>query len=424
MTPFIPTAYCTKDSFTLIKDIQEVSTQDSFMVSCDFCSLFTNIPLSETIDIAVKLILENKKDLKFSENELTKLFRFARAQTHFWFHGKIFDQVDGVATCSPLGPASVNLFMGYFEQKWLESDDGRLVKFYRKYVDDIFCLFENEHQAQTFLNFLNIQHPNLKFTIEKEYMKQLPFLDVLNTRSDRLTTSVYRKSTFTGLLQNYNSFVPFTYKEGLIKTLIDRTFCLNKIWVGFHLDLEKQTVILQKNEYPPKLIDKSAYRYFSKKIINKPNETDPVKINDKIRYFKLPFTGKFSKFTENKLQKLTKQFCKEGTNIKIVFSTFKLASLFSTKDKVPYGLKSYVAYKFLCSSTRTHEHLETDKSSNIYRHLLENPKCKSICDENCFSILDSARTKYTLKLKEGRHIKWLKPSLNKQAKCILPSILL
>ena len=374
------------------------------MVSYDVCSLFTNIPLSETIDIAVKLILENKEDLKFSENELTKLFRFATAQTHLYFDGKIFDQVDGVAMGSPLGPALANLFMGYYEQKWLESDQGRLVKFYHRYVDDIFCLFENEHQAQTFLDFLNIQHPNLKFTIEKEHMKQLPFLDVLNTRSDRLTTSVYRKST--GLLQNYNSFVPFTYKKGLIKTLIDRTFRLNNRWVGFHLDLEKLKVILQKNEYPPKLIDKSVYRYLSK-------------------------------FTENKLEKLTKQFCKEGTNIKIVFSTFKLASLFSTKDKVPYGLKSYVVYKFLCAgcnasyvgetyrhiSTRTHEHLETDKSSNIYQHLLKNLQCKSICDESCFSILESARTKYTLKLKEGMYIKWLNSSLNKQVKCILPSIL-
>ena len=208
LTPLIPTAYCTK------------------------------VPLSETIDIPVKLILENKKDLRFSENELTKLFRFATAQTHFYFDGKIFDQVDGVAMGSPLGPSLANLFMGYYEQKWLESDHGRLVQFYRRYVDDIFCLFENEHQAQTFLDFLNIQHPNLKFTIEKEHMKQLPFLDVLNTRSDRLTTSVYRKSTFTGLLQNYNNFVPFTYKKGLIKTLIDRTFRLNNTWVGFHLDLE------------------------------------------------------------------------------------------------------------------------------------------------------------------------------------------
>ena len=214
------------------------------------------------------------------------MFRFATVQTHFYFDGKTFDQVDEVAMGSPLGPALANLFMGYCEQKWLESDHRRLVKFY---VEDIFCLFENEHQAQTFLDFLNIQHPNLKFTIEKEHMKQLPFLDVLNTRSDRLTISVYRKSTFTGLLQNYNSFVPFTYKKGLIKTLINRTFRLNNTWVGFHLDLEKLKVILQKNEYPPKLIDKSVYRYLSKKIIKKPSETDPVKTNDNIRYFKLPF---------------------------------------------------------------------------------------------------------------------------------------
>ena len=81
-------------------------------------------------------------------------------------------------------------------------------------------------------------------------MKQLPFLDVLNTRSEILITSVYRKSTFTGLLQNWNGFVPFTYKKGLIKTLIDRTFPLNNTWDGFHLDLEKLKVILQKNQIP------------------------------------------------------------------------------------------------------------------------------------------------------------------------------
>ena len=50
-------------------------------------------------------------------------------------------------------------------------------------------------------------------------MKQVPFLDSLNTRLDRLITSVSRKSTFTGFLQNYNSFAPF-------KTLIDRTLPL------------------------------------------------------------------------------------------------------------------------------------------------------------------------------------------------------
>ena len=100
LTPSTPLAHLKKDSFTFIKDIQEVSTQDSFMVSYDVCDLFSNIPLS--------IILENKKDLKFSENELTKLFRFATSQMHFYFDAKIFHQVDGVAMGSPLGPALAN----------------------------------------------------------------------------------------------------------------------------------------------------------------------------------------------------------------------------------------------------------------------------------------------------------------------------
>ena len=71
----------------------------------------------------------------------------------------------------------------------------------------------------TFLHFLNIQHLNFNFTVEKEYMKQLPCFDVLNTRSGRLITNVYRKSTLIGHLQNYNSFVPFTHKKGVTETL-------------------------------------------------------------------------------------------------------------------------------------------------------------------------------------------------------------
>ena len=94
---------------------------------------------------------------------------------------------------SPLGPAMAKLFLGYKEQKWLGSNHGRLVKFYLRYKDDIFCL---QHQTLTFRNFLNIQHPNLNLTIEKEHMKQHLFLDVLNTCSDRIIISGYRKSKF------------------------------------------------------------------------------------------------------------------------------------------------------------------------------------------------------------------------------------
>ena len=75
------------------------------MVSNNFYSFFTNIPLNKTIDIPVKLILEYNN----SENEITKLFLLTTSQTHLYFDGKIFDQVDGVAMTSPLRPALANL---------------------------------------------------------------------------------------------------------------------------------------------------------------------------------------------------------------------------------------------------------------------------------------------------------------------------
>ena len=175
LTPFIPTAHCTKGSFTFIKDIQEIITKDAFMVTYDVCSLFTDTLLSETIDISVTWILKYKKYLKFSENELTELFCFPTSQPHFYFEEKIFNQVDWVIMGSLLGPTLANLLFGYYEQKWLEFGHGRLVKFHCRYEDNIFFVFESKHQALTFFGFLNIQNPNLNFTIEKEHTKQTIF---------------------------------------------------------------------------------------------------------------------------------------------------------------------------------------------------------------------------------------------------------
>ena len=79
-------------------------------------TLFTNIPLSEVIDIGVNLIFENSSDVKFAKHELQKLFRTATSGTHFIFNGSIFDQVDDVAMGSPLAPVQANLFMGFLEQ--------------------------------------------------------------------------------------------------------------------------------------------------------------------------------------------------------------------------------------------------------------------------------------------------------------------
>ena len=39
--------------------------------------------------------------------------------------------------------------------------------------------------------------------------------------------------------------------------------------------------------------------------------------------------------------------------------------------------------------------------------------CLNACSRDCFSILDTARAKYQLHIKESLFISWLKPTLNK-----------
>ena len=64
------------------------------MVSFDVESLFTNIPLNECIDPAVKYVSDGNPDVKLSNNELKDFFHFATSRTHFLFKGSFYDQID------------------------------------------------------------------------------------------------------------------------------------------------------------------------------------------------------------------------------------------------------------------------------------------------------------------------------------------
>ena len=85
----------------------------TFIVSYDVPSLFTNIPLQETTDIAINLIFNHNPNLNITRKEIKKLFLFGRSQAHFIFNSKFFNQIDGVAVGSPLAPFLANIFMGF-----------------------------------------------------------------------------------------------------------------------------------------------------------------------------------------------------------------------------------------------------------------------------------------------------------------------
>ena len=66
------------------------------------------------------------------------------------------------------------------------------------------------------------------------------------------------------------------------------------------------------------------------------------------------------------------KYCKD-LNVKIIFSPFKLSTMFSPKDFVPGSLKSSVVYQFSCVSCgarcigETNRHFNTSVNEHLFR---------------------------------------------------------
>ena len=249
-------SFCIQDSFTfaeLIRQFDPTSDQ-SFLCSFDICSLFTNVPLDETVRICADTLYSGKFiSPDFPKAVFIELMQMDTSGVEFSFNNTMYRQNDGIAIVSPLGPVVLaNIFVGYNENKLF--DFSVKPQFYKRYVDDTFAIFENEAECDEFFNILNSLNPALKFTSEKEESESLAFLDVKIQKSDSIfITSVYRKPTFIGQYIRWDSFGPYKRKKNLISTLVHRAvrICSKSL---LQQELENIRVILRDNGYPESII--------------------------------------------------------------------------------------------------------------------------------------------------------------------------
>ena len=177
---------------------------------------------SETIEILAEKAFKddwfNKEyDLNITKTDLMELLEIATKNQLFQFEGNLYEQVDGVAMGSPLGPLMANAFMCNIEEEL--KNQNKMPVFYKRYVDDTLSKMPDVSSASEFLLTLNEIHPSLSFTMELEDNGKLPFLGmVIIKNGPRLDTKVYVKPTDTGLLLHYQSHVDVKYKHSLPKT--------------------------------------------------------------------------------------------------------------------------------------------------------------------------------------------------------------
>ena len=295
-------------------------------------------------------------------------------------------------------------------------------------MDDTFLLFREESHVQPFLNYLNVQHNNIKFTCETEIDNQISFLDVkIHKTNDKFNTELYRKPTYTGQTTNFNSFVPFLYKLNLVKILIYRAFHISSNY--FYLDLEFKNIIniLNKNGFKTGLIEKCIRNFLNSR--GKTKETTSTVEKDKV-FVKLPYCGNQSFKIRRNLTELLMKFYPQ-IKIQIVFTNnFSVSSFFHLKDKMPDRLRSSLVYKYQCDrcnsvyigktlrhfsvrisehrglSYRTNKPLLSPPFSSIRNH---NQSCEVKPDN--FKIIASGQSNLELLIKESILTKQIKPNI-------------
>ena len=328
------------------------------------------------------------------------MLSFTLKQNHFLFDGKVYNQVDGVAMGSPLGPVMANIFMCELERKALEQYNGTLPSLYRRYVDDTFLVFNTRSDMLSFFKWMNKQDPSITFTKEEEQDNKLSFLDVLLTRTTdgSIVTSIYRKPTFSGLYMKWDSFVPKSHKKGLVNCLVFRS-----------------------NGYPANFIDSIVHRSV-KQISKQFSNTDviqPYGPHKRRVYLCLPYVGelatnKFARQIRRLIAKIAP--CVE---LRLVFrAAQKLSCLTRLKLKLNVLSRSGVVYQISCTQCeafyvgktkrrleqRVQEHSQQGYSS-LYKH--SSDLCHQI-DYSNPAVISVDNNDYRLQIKEALKIKDLK----------------
>ncbi|XP_078361337.1 uncharacterized protein LOC144645655 [Oculina patagonica] len=432
LQPLSYNRYTITDTFEFANEIRELKIKDSdVLVSYDVSSLFTNVPLEETMQILADKAFTNNwfnetHHLNLSRSDLVDLLRASTKDQLFQFNGQLYEQTDGVAMGSPLGPLLANVFMGYIEET-LERE-GKMPSFYKRYVDDTLTIMPDLTSATTFLQVLNNCHPSVNFTMETEKDRVLPFLGMqLLNRAPNIETKVYIKPTNTGLLLHYQSHVDIRYKRGLLKTMLDRAYRLSSCWTYFSEECDRLKALFSRLKYPEQLINTTVRCFVSSKTedrqpIPATGESPTVRIV-------LPFKDQDSAdFVRKQLNDLSH---KTRTVIQPVFVCNKIEQKLKVQEKKPPIVNQQcVVYRFQCDLcdasyvgyTLRHLHQRVDehknKTSSIGKHYGDK-HCIAPKDlDKQFHVIKKCKNKFDCLVHEMLVIRELSPSLNVQSDSI------
>ena len=390
--------------------------EDVEWFSADVVALFTNVPLEEAIEVMVEELyrLEDEQHPVTKETFKALLLLATRNITFTAPDGSEWNQVDGCAMGSQLGPALANIWMAKkIDGKVKEELENGL---YYRYVDDTLATAKKADMP-AILHNLNKIHEKLQFTMETlDDNKELAFLDIkLRLEGNRTTTTqVYTKSSSTDVVMNYLANAPWQHKKAAAVALIRRAIQIPSNQHHRNEAMKNTKNVLSMNQWPDKVVKKLIQQ--EERKIQNDNSYRTGEPNEETRpTLTLPWVDNR---TQDAIQKIERIANLKDIKIRTAVQTEKLRTVCNNKAQTSKMLTSNVVYELVCPDC------EGRYVGQTTRHLIQRMKehergntairshgCTKV-DTDSVKILYKGRTAFRTKVAEAVFIKTRKPLLN------------
>ena len=435
LTPYIPSEYRVKSSSEFLRLLRD-SPSTGTIASLDVESLFTNVPVEETINMTCDKVYrdETTPSLPIPEDCLRRLLKLCTMSAPFITHkGEMYTQIDGVAMGSSLGVLFADFYMGVIEERVFSNQPKPDI--YCRYVDDTFVKTDSPEKVEELRRCFE-ESSALRFTSESSDNGHLPFLDVkVSQGSDnKFSTEVYRKSTNLGLCLNGESECPERYKKSAISAYTRRALTHCSTWPSTTKEFENATQILVNNGFSNKDINNTIRKavdkwYMDSDDNNRPQEKDLIKI-----FYKNQFHAKY-KEDERALRTIIQEQVKpvninSEINLVIYYKNRKSANLIMKNSPTSNSdmlKKRNIVYAYTCPHERCSQQyigMTTMRLSKrischaqegaIYNHTRSNHNARIKRDEiiKNIKIIDTNSDSKRLRYLEALHILEKKPLMN------------
>ena len=428
LKPLATNRFMVQDTFSFVHELSSLTVKPTdVLVSYDVVSLFTSVPLDDTVRFIVQKALKDdwlqrNHGISLSADNLAKLLYAATRHQLFEHNGQLYEQFEGVAMGSPLGPLMANAFMCMPEERL--DDSGSMPSYYRRYVDDTIAIFPSHLAHEQFLAHLNTLHPSIRFTAELADNGVLPFIGVNCLHTDStIQTSVYHKPTDTGLLLHYHSHVDSRYKRALLRTMITRAYRICSSWHHLHSECKLIHQVFGALQYPAPLIDRTIREVLSAAIDPPSQLSSPPSSNESTTYrMVLPYKSKeLCTGLRSEIRNLNHRL---EVKLQPVFTSTKVKRLITSPspateiDRLIEQAK--VVYCYRCSCDMSYIGYT---SRHLHQRIAEHRRSTSAIFQHCsntghdfresnFSIIAKCSSKFDCMVREAHEIYFSRPALN------------